>query len=65
MGPEMMGPLFAGPAPLSCVDSGVGGGEVPSLLRSLRVMWGRDCKSRDASRVPSQLRQINQCEEQS
>jgi hypothetical protein len=30
-------------APLGgCAPAGVGGGEVPSLLRSLRVMCGRD-----------------------
>ena len=37
-------------APLEgCAPAGVGGGEVPSLLRSLRVMWGRDWESNDAS----------------
>jgi hypothetical protein len=30
-------------------ESGVGEGEVLSLLRSLRVMWGRDWESRAAS----------------
>ena len=29
--------------------SGVGGGEVPSLFRSLRVIGGRECESSDAS----------------
>jgi len=31
--------------------AGVGGGEVPSLLRSLRVMCGRDCESSEASKL--------------
>lgn len=35
--------------PLALVDWGVGGGEVPSLLRSFRVTIGRDCESNDVS----------------
>ena len=31
--------------------AGVGGGEVPSLLCSLRVICGRDCESSEASKL--------------
>lgn len=48
MGPDAMDDM---PPPGVPEASGVGGGDVPppSLLRSLRVICGRDCESRVAS----------------
>ena len=47
-GPGGVGPVpFV--TPLGYDARGVGGGDVPSLLRSLRVMCGRDWESRAAS----------------
>ena len=40
--------------PLGCATRGVGGGDVPSLFRSLRVMCGRDCESSAASNKRTQ-----------
>ena len=51
-GPEVMGrDDTCPPRPLTDEKDGrgVGGGDVPSLLRSLRVMGGRECASSDAS----------------
>ena len=49
----VIGPGGVGPVPfvtpLGYDARGVGGGDVPSLLRSLRVMCGRDWESRAAS----------------
>jgi hypothetical protein len=48
-GPEAMGVTLPFPRPNAPRPSGVGGGDVPSLLRSLRVMWARVCESRETS----------------
>jgi len=49
-GPEGVSPVPFG-TPLGCAARGVGGGDVPSLLRSLRVMCGRDWESSAASEL--------------
>jgi hypothetical protein len=48
-GPEVIGRLLIS-APFTG-GPGVGGGDVPSLLRSFRVMGGREWASSEASKI--------------
>lgn len=57
-GPEVMGVMHPLPRPNTARPSGVGGGEVPSLLRSLRVMWARVWESRETSREECEMRNV-------
>lgn len=54
-GPEVIGRLLTRPIPFGSADavlpSGVGGGEVPSLLRSFLVICDLVCESSAASKV--------------